>query len=47
VNVLKLNPIKRQVKVISRCKVDIPPSTLLIRSFNIKVIPKANNLGFI
>jgi hypothetical protein len=45
-NGLKLNPIKSQVLVISRCRVDIPPTTLLIGSDVIKVVPKVNNLGF-
>jgi hypothetical protein len=36
-NDLKLNPIKSQVIVISRCRVDIPPLTLLIGSDVIKV----------
>jgi hypothetical protein len=45
-NVLKLNPIKSQVIVISRSRVDIPRSTLLIGSDVIKVVPKVNNLGF-
>jgi hypothetical protein len=31
----------------SRCRVDIPPPTLLIGSDVIKVVPKDNNLGFI
>jgi hypothetical protein len=43
----KLNPIKSQVIVISRCRVDIPPPTLLIGSDVIKVVPKVNNLGFV
>jgi hypothetical protein len=34
-----LNPIKRQVILISRCRVDIPPPTLLIGSDVIKVVP--------
>jgi hypothetical protein len=42
---LKLNPIKSQVIVISRCRVDIPPPTMPIRSDVIKVVPKINNLG--
>jgi hypothetical protein len=46
-NGLKLNPIKVQVIVISRCRVDIPPPTLLIGSDVIKVVPKVNNLGFV
>jgi hypothetical protein len=46
-NGLKLNPIKSQVIVISRCRVDIPPLTLLIGSDVIKVVPKVNNLGFV
>jgi hypothetical protein len=44
---LKLNPIKSQLIVISRCRVDIPPPTLLIGSDVIKVVPKVNNLGFV
>jgi hypothetical protein len=46
-NGLKLNPIKNQVVVISRCRVDIPPPMLLIGSDVIKVVPKVNNLGFV
>jgi hypothetical protein len=46
-NSLKLNPIRIQVIVISRCKVDIPPPTLLIGSDVIKVVLKVNNLGFV
>jgi hypothetical protein len=43
-NGLKL--IKSQVIVISRCRVDIPPPTLLILGSDvIKVVPKVNNLG--
>jgi hypothetical protein len=44
---LKLNPIKSQVIVISRCRVDISPPTLLIGSDIIKVVSKVNNLGFV
>jgi hypothetical protein len=33
--------------VISRCRVDIPPLTLLIGSDVNKVVPKVNNLGFV
>jgi hypothetical protein len=33
--------------VISRCRFDIPPPTLLIGSDVIKVVPKVNNLGFV
>jgi hypothetical protein len=33
--------------MISRCRVDIPPPTLLIRSDFVKVVPKLNNLGFV
>jgi hypothetical protein len=33
--------------VISRCRVDIPPPTLLIGSDVIKVVHKVNNLGFV
>jgi hypothetical protein len=44
---VKLNPIKSQVIVISRCRVDIPPPTLLIGSDVIKVFPIVNNLGFV
>jgi hypothetical protein len=33
--------------VISRCRVDIPPPTLLMGSDIIKVFPKVNNLGFV
>jgi hypothetical protein len=43
-NCLELNPIK--VIVISHCRVDILPPTLLLGS-NLKVIPKVNNLGFV
>jgi hypothetical protein len=46
-NGLKLNPIKSQVVVISRCRVNFPPPTLLIGSDVIKVVPKVNNLGFV
>jgi hypothetical protein len=46
-NGLKLNPIKSQAIVISRCRVDIPPPTLLIESDVIKVVPKVNNLDFV
>jgi hypothetical protein len=46
-NGLKLNPMKSQVILISRCRVDIPPPTLLIRSDFFKVVPKLNNLGFV
>jgi ribonucleases P/MRP protein subunit RPP40 len=46
-NRLKLNPIKSQVIVISRCRVDIPPTTLLMGSDVIKVVSKVNNLGFV
>jgi hypothetical protein len=46
-NGLKLNPIKSHVIVISCCRVDIPPLTLLIGSDVIKVVLKANNLGFV
>jgi hypothetical protein len=45
-NGLKLNPIKSQVIVISRCRVDIPSLTLSIGSDVIKVVPKVCNLGF-
>jgi hypothetical protein len=47
VNDLKLNPMKSQVLLISRCRVNIPPPTLLIGSDVIKVVPKAYNLGFV
>jgi hypothetical protein len=33
--------------VISRCRVDIPPLTLLIGSDIIKIVLKVNNLGFV
>jgi hypothetical protein len=33
--------------VISRCRVDIPPPTLLIGSDVVKVVPKVNKLGFV
>jgi hypothetical protein len=48
-NGLQLNSIKSQVIliVISRCRVDIPPPTLLIGSDVINVVPKVNNLGFV
>jgi hypothetical protein len=42
-----LNPIQSQVIVISRCRINIPPPTLLIGSDVIKVVPKINNLGFV
>jgi hypothetical protein len=42
-----MNPIKSQVIVISRCRLDIPPLTLMIGSDVIKVVPKVNNLGFV
>jgi hypothetical protein len=45
-NSLKLNPIKSQVIVIIRYRVDIPPSTLLIGSDIIRVVSNVNNLGF-
>jgi hypothetical protein len=44
---LKLNPIKSQVIVISRCRVDIPPHTLLIGSDVIKVVPKVVSEGIL
>jgi hypothetical protein len=44
-NGLKLNPIKSQVIVISRCRVDFPPPTLLIGSDIIKVVPRLT-IGF-
>jgi hypothetical protein len=48
VNGIKLNPIKKSgYYLISRCRVDIPPLTLLIGSDDIKVVPKAHNLGFV
>jgi ribonucleases P/MRP protein subunit RPP40 len=40
-NGLKVNPIK------SRCRVDIPPLTLLIGSDVIKIVPKVNNIGLV
>jgi hypothetical protein len=46
-NSLKFNPIKTQVIVFRRCRVDIPPPTLLIGSDVIRVVPKVNNLGFV
>jgi hypothetical protein len=46
-NGLKLNPIKSQVIVISRCRVDVPSPTLLIGSDVINVVPRVNNLGFV
>jgi hypothetical protein len=46
-NGLKLNSMKSQVIVISRCSVDIPPPTLLIGSDVIKVVSKVNNLSFV
>jgi hypothetical protein len=46
VNSLKLNPIKSQVIVITRCRVDILPPTLLRGSDAIKVVPKVTNIGF-
>jgi hypothetical protein len=46
-NGLKLNPIKSQAIVISCCRVDIPPPTLLIGSDVIKVVLKVNNIGFV
>jgi hypothetical protein len=36
-----------QVIGISRCRVDIPPPTLLIESDVVKVVPKITNLGFV
>jgi hypothetical protein len=33
--------------VISRCRVDVPPPTLLIGSVVIKVVPKVDNLGLV
>jgi hypothetical protein len=45
-NGLKLKPIKSQVIVISRCRVDISPRTLPIGSDVIKVVPMVNNLAF-
>jgi hypothetical protein len=42
-----MNPIKSHVIVISRCRLDIPPLTLMIGSDVIKVVPKVNNLGFV
>jgi hypothetical protein len=45
VNGLKLNSIKIQVIVINRCRVDIPPPTLLIGSDVFNVVPWVNNLG--
>jgi hypothetical protein len=33
--------------VISRCRVDILPPTLLIGSDVIKIVPKVNNHGFV
>jgi hypothetical protein len=47
VNGLKLNPMKSQVIVISRCWVDIPPHMLLIGSEVIKVVSKINSLGVV
>jgi hypothetical protein len=44
---LKLNPMKSQAIVISRCRVDIQPPTLLIGSDVIKVVHKVNNLGYV
>jgi hypothetical protein len=46
-NGLKLNRIKSQVIVISRCRFDIPPPTLLIGFDVIMVITKVNSLGFV
>jgi hypothetical protein len=46
-NDLKLKPIKSQVIVISRCKMDISPPTLPIGSDVIKVVPMVNNLAFV
>jgi hypothetical protein len=46
-NGLKLNLIKSQVIVISRCRVDIPLPTLLMGSDVIKVVLKVNNLVFV
>jgi hypothetical protein len=43
VNGLKLNAMKSQLIVISSCRVDVPPPTLLIGSDVIKV----NNLGYV
>jgi hypothetical protein len=44
-NGLQLNAMKSQLLVISRCRVDIPPPTLLIGSDVIKVVPKVTNEG--
>jgi hypothetical protein len=46
-NGLKLNRMMSQVIVVSRCKVDNPPPTLLRGSDVIKVVPKVNNLAFV
>jgi ribonucleases P/MRP protein subunit RPP40 len=46
-NSLKLNPIKSQVIVISRCRFDTPTPTLLIGSDVIKFVLKVNSLGFV
>jgi hypothetical protein len=46
-NGLKLNRMKSQVIVVSRCKVDIPTPTLLRASDDIKVVPKFINLGLV
>jgi hypothetical protein len=43
----KLNPIKSQVIVISRCRVDIRPPTLLIGYDVIKIVHKVKSLGFV
>jgi hypothetical protein len=46
-NGLKLNPEKRQVILIHRCRADIPPPTLLIGANVIKVVPRVRNLGVV
>jgi hypothetical protein len=46
-NGLKLNPEKRQVILIHRCRADIPPPTLLIDAWVVKVAPRVRNLGFV
>jgi hypothetical protein len=44
---LKMNPEKRQVLLIHRCRADIPPPTLLIGANVVKVFPRLRNLVFV
>jgi hypothetical protein len=45
-NMVQMKLAESQIIVISRCRVDIPPPTLLIGSDVIKVVPKVKKLGF-